>query len=78
MSDGAYLGICSHGKARAIYIDKPEYRKALAREIADWVRSGLTIQYVSVDEGRKRIQESCLPCDENRDKGLVQRELRLR
>lgn len=60
---GAYLGICEHGKARAIFIDRPEYARDIAREIAEWVRDGLTVQHVTEDEGRAAIQERCEPCD---------------
>ena len=41
----------------AAAVDKPEHRKDTAKHVAQWVRSGLTIERVPVDDARKALKK---------------------
>ena len=58
----AYRGICKHGKVRLMTVDKPEYAKDVAKDIADCIRHGLTVDRVTVEEARKSDM-ICPECD---------------
>ena len=65
-TEKAYVGICEHGKVRAIWIDTPDCRKEIARDIADWVLNGLTVQHIDGKEAREKIGFRCEGCDAKR------------
>ena len=47
----AYVGIkpCCK-KIVAAFVDKPEYKKDIAKEVASWIKDGLTVSRVVCDE----------------------------
>lgn len=57
MSDMAYIGRKACGCCVAAAVDKPEHRKDTAKHVAQWVRSGLTIERVPVDDARKALKK---------------------
>lgn len=48
----AYVGICSHGKVRAITVDEPEYAKETRKDVAEFMRGGLTIERWTIEATR--------------------------
>lgn len=68
VQESVYIGLCEHGKARAICVDLPEYREHTASDIAEWIKDGLTVQRVTGEEGRAAIQFRCEPCERGRGK----------
>ena len=61
----AYRGICEHGKVRAVSVDRPDLKKYTAKDVAEWVKYGLKIDRVTVEEARKS-DWNCEPCDAKR------------
>lgn len=59
----AYRAVCQHGKTRALVVDKPEVMKDSAKDIALWLKDGLHLERVTVEEARKSDMR-CEPCDE--------------
>lgn len=43
----------------AVCVDKPEYAKETAKSIAGWVRSGATVERVSIQTARDGMAEYC-------------------
>ena len=56
-----YIGINAKGQCRAACVDDNDAsqarRKDTAKTIAEWIKSGLTIERVTVEEARKRLAE---------------------
>ena len=50
-----YIGINKEGKCRAAAVDNPEHAKDVAKTVADWIKHGLTVERVTVEEARKRL-----------------------
>lgn len=48
----AYVGIKPCGHAVAAAVDRPEHKKENAREVAKWMRSGLTVERWTVERVR--------------------------
>lgn len=59
----AYRAVCQHGKTRALVVDRPDIMKDSAKDIAIWLRDGLHLERVTVEEARKSDMD-CQPCDE--------------
>ena len=57
-----YIGIKKCGCVVAACVDNPEHKKDIAKNISDWVKDGLTIERISVEDARNRL--SCCKCDE--------------
>jgi len=66
VKEAVYIGLCEHGKARAIVVDDPRWRTDTAEFVAEMVKDGLTVKRVEGAEGRAAIQFSCPPCEEKR------------
>jgi len=45
----AYVGIKSCGCTVAAFVDKPEYKKDIAKEVASWIRDGWRVDRVLCD-----------------------------
>ncbi len=54
-----YIGRKSCGCVVAATVDEPQYREDVAKDIADWLRSGLTIERVTVEYARQNLNFSC-------------------
>jgi hypothetical protein len=59
----AYRAVCEHGKTRALVVDEPAVMKDCAKDIAEWLKDGLRLERVMVEEARKS-EMHCDPCDE--------------
>ena len=63
MSDEyAYIGIKKCGCVVAAAVDSPDRPKDVAKDVAGFIRDGLTIERVSVEEVRERFNDC--QCDE--------------
>lgn len=58
----AYRAVCEHGKTRALVVDEPEVMKDCAKDIAAWLKDGLHLERVTVEEARQSDMR-CEPCD---------------
>lgn len=58
----AYRGLCKHGKVRVMIVDSAEWVKETAREVADCIARGLTVDRVTVEEARKSDMD-CPECE---------------
>lgn len=54
-----YIGINAKGECRAAAVDTPEHTKDTAKTVAGWIKHGMTVERVTVEEARKRLQ-ACL------------------
>lgn len=54
-----YLGVKPCGCAVAIMVDRPEYAKDTAKDIAKWIRDGWAVERVEIEQGRNRLH-SCI------------------
>ena len=52
----AYIGIKDCGCTVAVTVDTPEDKTSVAQDVSDFVKCGYTVQRVSVDEARARLQ----------------------
>lgn len=43
----SYIGICHCGQVVCAVVDNPARRRDVAREVASWIRDGLTIERVT-------------------------------
>lgn len=50
----AYVARCACGAVVAAVIDDPNYRRDTAREVAAWIRGGLVVERMTVDEAREQ------------------------
>ena len=41
----------------AIAVDRPEYKKDIAKDISDWIKRGATVLHVSLEEGQNGFCE---------------------
>jgi hypothetical protein len=57
----AFVGRCEHGKVRAIAVDLPNYKRLTDRDVANFVRNGLTVERVTVEDAR-RLSIVCYQC----------------
>jgi len=48
----AYVGRKPCGCIGAAFVDKPEYAKDIAREVASWIRDWLTVERMTTEEVR--------------------------
>lgn len=48
----AYVGRKPCGCIGAAFVDKPEHAKDIAREVASWIRDGLTVERMTTEEVR--------------------------
>ena len=62
MSEHAYVGVKKCGCAVAAVVDNPDHAKDVAKEVADFIKSGLTIERVPVEVVRARLSQC--KCDE--------------
>lgn len=54
-----YMGRCPGcNNVIALTLDMPEYRKDVARDVAEWIRDGLVVERSTAREGRK-LFDSC-------------------
>ena len=67
----AYVGRCECGHIVAAAMDEPAYRKDNAMEIARWMRSGLTIERMDVDEVRTYLHSCTCPAKARASDQLV-------
>ena len=61
----AFKKACGHMVAAAV--DKPEYAKENAKEVSNWIRSGLRIERVTVE----RVRTELHGCDCDEQKSLL-------
>jgi hypothetical protein len=59
----AYRAVCQHGKTRALVVDEPQVMQDSAKDIALWLKDGLHLERVTIEEARKSDLD-CEPCDE--------------
>ena len=59
----AYIGRCKCGAIKFTTVDKPEYAKENAKEIAKCIRDGLTIERVTVGDVRTMDWGDCTCSD---------------
>ena len=50
-----YIGTKACGHTVTASVDKPEHREDIAKEIAAWVRDGMTVERVSAEAARSRL-----------------------
>ncbi len=43
----------------AIASDKPEYKKQLAKDIADWIRRGAVVEHMTLADGQASFYRYC-------------------
>lgn len=55
----AYIGRKSCGCVVAAYVDDPERRKDTAKEVASWIRDGLTVEHVTVTYANEQFKWDC-------------------
>ena len=64
----AYIGRCKCGAIRFTTVDKPEYAKDNAKEIAKCIRAGLIIERVTVGYVRATPWGDCTCCKKATEK----------
>jgi hypothetical protein len=52
----SYIGKKECGCIVAAFVDNPEHKKDIAREIAKWIKDGLTIERVTDDYVRENFK----------------------
>jgi hypothetical protein len=57
----AYVARCECGHIVAAAMDEPAYRKDNAKEVARWMRDGLTIERMDVEAVRVYLHECTCP-----------------
>ena len=57
----AYTARCKCGHIVAAAMDEPAYAKDNAREVARWIRDGLTVERFDVDAVRVMLHECTCP-----------------
>jgi hypothetical protein len=62
MADMAYIGRAKCGCIRAAFMDEPAYAKDIAKEVASWIRSGLTVERIDVVQARAQLG-GCSICE---------------
>lgn len=55
MGTHSYIGIAPCGCARAIMHDGPSWKKDTAKDVSDWIKSGLTIERLPNEEAAARF-----------------------
>lgn len=55
----AYIGRADCGCVVACMVDRLTDRKGLAKEIASWIRMGLTVEHVTVDYANEHFTWEC-------------------
>jgi hypothetical protein len=56
----AYIGICPQCQGwRLLTIDSPDQKKAVAKEVAQAIRDGLSIKRLLIDDARKILSCCC-------------------
>lgn len=55
VKDECYVGRKECGCFVAAIVDAPEHRKDTAREVAKWIRQGLAIERMSVEDVRQKL-----------------------
>ena len=43
----------------AVAIDRPEYKKPLAKDIADWIKRGAVVEHVTLSDGQASFGRYC-------------------
>lgn len=51
----AYIGTKPCGHTVAAFVDRPEYAKEIAKEIPKWIRSGMKVDRVPVEDARTML-----------------------
>ena len=54
-----YIGKRECGACIALAVDMPNHKKETAKEVAKWIRSGLSVERVTVKEARKSLFGKC-------------------
>jgi len=57
----AYVGRCKCGNVVAAAMDEPAYVKDNAKEVARWIRDGLTVERLDVDAVRIQLHSCTCP-----------------
>ena len=57
-----YIGVKECGCVVAACVDNPKHKKDIAKNVGDWVKDGLTIERISVEDTRNRL--SYCKCNE--------------
>ena len=58
------------GAAWALFVDKPEHAKDIAKEIAGWIRKGANVQRVSCEEGKAMLMKWVRPVKKHKPLAL--------
>lgn len=56
----AYIGTKQCGCTVAAFVDKPEYKNDIAKEVSRWIREGLIVTRVNVED----VNLTSCKCDE--------------
>ena len=58
-----YIGTRACGHTTFICVDKPAYRKSTAKDVADAIGRGLSMERVPLEEGKRRLKRcDCGEC----------------
>ena len=55
----AYIGIAACGCVRAIVVDDGLYPKDVAKTVAEFIKSGRTVERVDLKDGIARLEPHC-------------------
>lgn len=59
MAEYAYMGRETCGCVTCVTVDNPEYKKYVAKDLSDWIRQGLSVERVPIEEARQAITFDC-------------------
>jgi hypothetical protein len=59
MTEFAYIGVEPCRCCTAAVVDDPKHKKDVAEDVANFIRLGLTIERVPVEEARRRLAGRC-------------------
>ena len=52
----AYVASCPHGHFVGVCVDEPAYAKSTAKDVADWIKRGCSVQHMTLEEARPLIK----------------------
>ena len=59
MNGYAYMGREQCGCVTCVTVDNPEHKSYVAKDIADWVRLGLSVERVPIETARQALTFDC-------------------
>lgn len=52
----AYIGVKPCGCVPCVAADEEDYRERISELLPEWIKKGMTVEHVTVEEARKRIK----------------------